>query len=355
MAKAPVTLRDGRGQAVVLPWLDALFERLVEARFAQTLAHALLLSGPAGVGKDALAHALADAWLCEAEGVQASERPCGRCRGCGLTAVGNHPDLHRLVPAEGKATISVDQIRELSAELALKPHAGGSRVALITPAEGMTVSAQNSLLKTLEEPPSGAVLVLITHQLDALAPTIRSRCQQLSVAGPDPAQAQAWLADQGVEPTASAEALQLARQSPLAALQLVEDGFAEQASSLAEALGQIALGRAEPINVAGGWEKLDMQRILAWWQGALHAIAREGLASGAQGAEEGPETATSYRVLAAQGARWVAPSDLFEFADRLAEATLTLRGQANPRLLLEGLLIDWARVTRPARTRRKPT
>ncbi|MEM9384952.1 MAG: DNA polymerase III subunit delta' [Pseudomonadota bacterium] len=353
MASGFVNLPDGQGQRVALPWLDDLYLRLVGARFAQTLAHALLLSGPIGIGKNALAHALADAWLCEAEGVDASARPCGRCRGCGLTAVGNHPDLQRLVPAEGKATISVDQVRELSAELALKPHAGGSRVALITPAEGMTISAQNSLLKTLEEPPSGAVLVLITHQADALAPTIRSRCQQVSVAGPGGLQARSWLAERGVDVGASTEALQLARQSPLAALRLVEDGFAEQAADLAEALGQIALGKAEPISVAGRWEKLDIGRIVNWWQGALHAIAREGLV--AAGEDNASEMATSYRVLAAQGARWVAASDLFGFSDRLAEATLTLRGQANQRLLLEGLLIDWARVTRPARTRRRPS
>ena len=348
MAEGFVSHRDGQGGGVPLPWLDAMFLRLVEARFDQSLAHALMLTGPAGVGKDLLARRLADAWLCEAPDLPAEARPCGACRGCGLTAAGNHPDLHRLEPAEGKSAISVDQIRGLSTELALKSHAGGSRVALITPAEAMTISAQNSLLKTLEEPPSGAIAVLITHQADALAPTIRSRCQQLTVTGPDTDQAQRWLVDQGVAAPEAAEALQLARQSPLAALKLIEDGFPQQAAALAEVLGQIALGRAEPVSVAGKWEKHDLNRTIGWWQGAMHAIARAALAQSQDG-----DIAGSHRELAEQGARWIAASDVFAFTDRLGEAAMTLRGQANPRLLLEGLLIDWARITRPARARRK--
>ncbi|MEO0973626.1 MAG: DNA polymerase III subunit delta', partial [Pseudomonadota bacterium] len=333
-----------------LHWLDGLYARLVRARYEQTLAHGLLLSGAAGIGKRVLANALAKAWLCEAGPGPAEQRPCGQCRGCGLTRVGNHPDLHLLAPAEGKSSISVDQVRELSGELVLRPHAGGHRVALVVPAQLMTLSAQNSLLKTLEEPPAGTVLVLVADEIDSLAPTIRSRCQHLAVPAPDAVACEAWLSEHGVPSAQAREALALARQAPLAALGLSQEGFVERVGTLTEDLVQIAHGRAEPVAVAGRWEKHDPHRVVDWWQGAMHALAERVLAV-PPAAHATPSA--SQRQLADEGAAWVAAVGLFGFVDRLHEASAILRGQSNPRLLLEGLLIDWAALTRSARIRRR--
>ena len=146
------------------------------------LPHALLLAGPTGVGKTTLALDLAAALLCVND--DHSIRPCRTCRACRALAHGNHPDLHRLAPVGPGAVIPIgggDQrgVRDLVAELALLPVEGGARVAVIEAAERMTEDAQSALLKTLEEPPAGAVLMLCAEDDERLLPTIRSRCVRI--------------------------------------------------------------------------------------------------------------------------------------------------------------------------------
>jgi len=152
------------------------------AMLAAGLPHALLLAGPTGVGKTTLALDLAAALLCV--NPDRSIRPCRECRGCRAVEHGNHPDLHRLAPVGAGAVIPIgggDQrgVRDLVRELALLPVEGGARVAVVEGAERMTEDAQSALLKTLEEPPSGTVVILCAEDDERLLPTIRSRCVRL--------------------------------------------------------------------------------------------------------------------------------------------------------------------------------
>ena len=145
------------------------------------LAHAFVFAGPAGVGKRATALALARSVLCP-------EKPgagCGTCIDCRLVGAGSHPDLflEDLAAAQAErptaSMLSIDQIRRVCASLALRPARGTRKVGIVDQAERLTAEAQNALLKTLEEPRGSATLVLVTSNLDALLPTIRSRCQRL--------------------------------------------------------------------------------------------------------------------------------------------------------------------------------
>jgi len=152
------------------------------AMLAAGLPHALLLAGPTGVGKTTLALDLAAALLCV--NPDRSIRPCRECRGCRAVEHGNHPDLHRLAPVGAGAVIPIgggDQrgVRDLVHELALLPVEGGARVAVVEGAERMTEDAQSALLKTLEEPPAGTVVILCAEDDERLLPTIRSRCVRL--------------------------------------------------------------------------------------------------------------------------------------------------------------------------------
>jgi DNA polymerase-3 subunit delta' len=146
--------------------------------------HAVLLSGPAGVGKTTLALDLAAGLLCTAG--DRAQRPCRACRGCRMVASGGHPDLHRLGPEGPGAQIviggrdaKVRGIRDLAEDLSLMPMEGGARVALITSAQRMNDDAQGALLKTLEEPPAGVTLILCADDEDRLLPTVRSRCARI--------------------------------------------------------------------------------------------------------------------------------------------------------------------------------
>ncbi|MCS6945951.1 MAG: DNA polymerase III subunit delta' [Sutterellaceae bacterium] len=223
-----------------LPWHAAHWHELQALRARH--AHAILLHGPAGVGKKGLALDLAAAVLCEAPVEEG--RACGRCAGCILTARRNHPDLRIVVPdrlawlrpedidvdreeelptrgteeASGRPSgeISIDDVRALVALLDLTTHRGGYRVVVLTPAEAMTAEAANALLKMLEEPPPRTLFILTSDQLDEVLPTVISRCMLVRVGLPPQAVALPWLRAHGVED--AAQALAEVGGAPLLAL-----------------------------------------------------------------------------------------------------------------------------------------
>lgn len=204
--------------APVLPWL---VEPLAKA-LARPQGHALMVSGPSGVGQFELALALAHAWLCEAPAT--GQGACGVCPACRLVAAHSHPDLLVLLPealrealgwgaadaGEGAATdkaskakpskeIKVEAVRGAVGFAQSTSARGRGKVVVVFPAEQMNGIAANALLKTLEEPPGTARFVLATEAPDALLPTIRSRCQALPLALPEATAAAAWLTGQGVQ------------------------------------------------------------------------------------------------------------------------------------------------------------
>src|SRR5215471_3446855 len=165
-----------------LPWHDSAIARLHSAWEQRRWPHALLIHGAEGLGKGSLARWIARAVLCERAGDDF--RPCGACTSCALFNANTHPDLQEIAPDEDKQSISVDQIRDASANLALTSYRQGYKVAIIEPAHQMTTAAANSLLKTLEEPSPRTLLILLTSRPAALLPTVRSRCQHLAIRAP---------------------------------------------------------------------------------------------------------------------------------------------------------------------------
>jgi len=259
------------------PWNEAVLQSLKKAR--ERLPHALLIHGPRGVGKLALAEHFAQLLLCEHTDPKA--RPCGRCDPCRWYLAGNHPDFRRVEPealakvppAESEAAeegseapsrrtkqpsivITVEQVRVLADFLNLRSHRGALRVALVHPAEDLYPNAANALLKSLEEPPLGAIFVLVSHRPARLLPTVRSRCVAVPVPIPPSDVALRWLASQGVEKAdrwlafaggAPLQAVQYAGEAPgwerlLKSPQPVDDR--ESLERLAEALQKIAYDRA---------------------------------------------------------------------------------------------------------------
>ena len=140
------------------------------------LHHAYLFAGPEGVGKRTLALALAKAIHC-AERV---DDFCGQCANCARIEDGNHPDVRTIEPLAGKKEISIQQIREIEKQLNFRSFSGRKKIAVLDPATLMNLSAQNALLKTLEEPPQDSLLVLVATNTGGLLPTLRSRCLRLS-------------------------------------------------------------------------------------------------------------------------------------------------------------------------------
>lgn len=146
--------------------------QLARAVADDRVAHAYLISGAAHIGKHTLARALALALNCSAQA-----RPCGRCRACTLINASKHPDVQFIAP-DGRS-LKIDQVRVLEHDLALRPVEARYRVAVLDQFETATLEAQNALLKTLEEPPDYAVLILVAADPELLLPTIVSRCQSI--------------------------------------------------------------------------------------------------------------------------------------------------------------------------------
>jgi len=197
-----------------LPWLEAPLRQALQRQRA----HALLLQAAPGVGALEFMMSLAQAWLCEAADIAP---PCGRCGSCRLLQSGTHPDLHPLLPESQRAAlgwagadedagesgkarkkpsrqIRIDDVRAAIDWVVQSSSRGRAKVLLLHPAEAMNLQAASALLKTLEEPPGQARLLLSTGDEARLLPTVRSRCQRIRLAGPTPEQASGWLAEQGV-------------------------------------------------------------------------------------------------------------------------------------------------------------
>lgn len=186
------------------------------AALLDRLPHALLLHGAHGVGKLALAERFAQLLVCEKR--KQRTQPCGACEGCRWFLAGNHPDIRFLEPetlartqvaadegeepapkgAKASNQIKIEQARNLRDFVNVVSHRGGNRVVIVHPAEDMNTATANSLLKILEEPPPGAVFLLVSHRPARLLPTIRSRCVPVPVPVPDPKAAADWLGKQGV-------------------------------------------------------------------------------------------------------------------------------------------------------------
>ena len=225
-----------------------LLELMAAAIGRGTLPPSLIFDGPGGVGKRRAAVALAQAVNClqpvrlaDLGGVDA----CGVCSSCKRIARGVHADVLLIEPGE-TGSIKVDQAREAIERSAYRPFEGRRRVVIVDEADAMVAEAQNALLKTLEEPPSGSMFVLVTSRPDMLLPTVRSRCQRLRFGRLSPGDVAAVLiGSHGFDPGAAHAAASVADGSIGAALEGGSDDFAD-ARDAAVRLLQAAAASKDP-------------------------------------------------------------------------------------------------------------
>jgi DNA polymerase-3 subunit delta' len=290
----------------------------------------VLLYGAPGVGKRDFAGRLAETLLCahpDAEGNR-----CGRCKSCLLLAAGMHPDLLLVQPAEDSKYVTVDQVRAIAAFLALRPHTAARKVVILHPADAMNINAANSLLKVLEEPPLGSVLLLVSDQPTRLPVTIRSRCAQLACQLPTVSEAVRWLQGKGIDAEDAGALLELAGGAPLRAQELAQDQFLEQDRLLRREVQELREQGADPITCAARWKTVGTQRCLAWWhRWVSHEIkSRMEVAYGSS----------------ALDANAIQLKRLYELFDVIAEARRALTGPVDELLTLEDLLVRWSRLQR---------
>lgn len=284
---------DGR-----LPWLEPLQRALDSALQSDRVGHALLLQVSPGLGGEWLATWLAARLFCtqlrEREytvGAAPLRSPCGECLACRRVQTDEQPDLMVLRPIEDSREIRIDQVRELLSELTLTSHAGGRKLAIITPADKLNRAAANALLKTLEEPTSGSLLVLVTGEPSRLPVTVLSRCTRLQRPPPSSAELLEWLQQHTGGQKADWEAvLQVLGAKPLEAMTADTHALAQLQRDTVRALEQAAAGSLDPVETAESWGKDDYALrvvcIESWLIGRIRAWARGsggGLGGGPSG------------------------------------------------------------------------
>ncbi len=323
----------------IYPWQKGDWARLVELRKGP--AHGLLFKGSQGIGKFDLAINYAQSLLCQSP--DQSNFACGKCPSCHWFEQGTHPDFRLLQPEilslDGEETesgkkpsrqISVEQIRGLADFFGMTAHQGGRRVVVIHPAETMNPNAANALLKNLEEPPPGLLLILVSHKPQQLLPTILSRCLAFALTAPDTASATRWLAEQGVRNPA--EALAVSGFAPLQAARLDEQLGSEErdrllrGARLPEALDVFALAEA--------LQKTDQVLVVQWLQQWCYDLSSMKLA-GKLRYHPGEEAAINKLV------GRVTPLNLARLQKYLQTAKREARHTLNPRLFFESLFFAY--------------
>lgn len=320
--------------ALPYPWQQGLWQNLVGLHEAGRLPHALMLAGPAGIGKTPLAQSLMQLVLCEAP---ISSLACGKCKSCGLNRAGTHPDFTALYPEESGKAIKVDAIREAAIKLTKTAQISEYKVVVLAPADAMNTNAANALLKTLEEPADKTLLILVTDSVNAVLPTIRSRCQIKSLAIPPVDDSLKWLSPLVVGAQYTAEdLLEAARGAPLTALALLTgDGLEVRAGWLSD-LSRVSTGQADALSVASNWYNTDMIQLLNWFAAWLHDVACWKAGVDTPIIESLDSTFTKHLEN-------ISESLLHRYVEKLLHSKRLLLSGANPnkQLMAEEILLDW--------------
>lgn len=327
------------------PWQQDEWQQLCARINAGRLPHALMLTGPTGIGKRHLALALAQRLLCETPVV---DTPCGKCRGCLLNSAQTHPDLLWLTPEEEGKAIKVDQVRELSETLAKTAQQGGYKLVILAPAEAMNTNAANALLKSLEEPAANTLLILLSANPSSVLPTIRSRCQLWPMALPPREQVLHWLKPLLAGQSVAAETLvDAAEGAPLKALSYLESDVLEQRTQWLDQLGHLSLGHLSAIEVAAQWQNTQVTQLLEWFLSLVQGVVRWQLGVADARIQGWPE-ALREQLLALD------PALVHRYLEKLMHTRRLWLSSANPnkQLLLEELLLDWSALLRAGKARK---
>ncbi len=360
---------------------DRILERFRRAAAKGRLSGSFLFVGPAGVGKAAFAHKLAQALLCQNR-AEALLDPCNACTGCQLVLAGSHPDLHLVRKPPDKSFIPLElfvgerehRMREgLIYELSLKPFLGGRKIAIIDDADYLHAESANCLLKTLEEPPPQTLIILIGTSPARQLPTIRSRCQLVRFQPLEPHMVQEILLREGVvsDPIQARRVALLCEGSLERARQLADPqlwafrktlwsalsqsrmdplGLAEQVWGQVESAGAEAADRRQRLRILVGMAAEYYRQVLYQQSGLSHptglaAPAKAKARSKKNDLEEGEEQILFDPVELQALHAWTASLDIAaDCLDRCLEAAAEIDRNVNLALFTEAWLVELAQL-----------
>jgi DNA polymerase-3 subunit delta' len=320
---------------------DRVVRGLRAALAADRPAHAYLITGPVGVGKATLAHVLTASLVCDA---RRDGDACGVCAQCTRVDAGTHPDVRVVTREEDRRDIRTEQAREVTRWLTLRPLMAARKVAVIDDAECLNEHGQNALLKTLEEPPGAAVLLLLAAHASLLLPTVRSRCQRVGLDPLPPALLDRLLADRGVAADVRATVVPRAEGSPGRAVALLDDPRGDARVRMLTALGRLGGEAAHELSAVAqalGREDADvaLETALSWYRDLLALAVDE-----AEGTLRNVDALPALRAVAAHT---TVPAVLGAL-ETVCDTIRAIEQNANRVLALETMLLTLRRLERAA-------
>lgn len=327
---------------------ERALESIERAVLSDSPAHAYLFCGPESVGKLHAAFEFAAALNCRED-----VRPCGVCRSCADTLAGRHPDVELVAPrglcdeSEHKdhadsRDLRICQVRRLERILSLTPYGGGRRVAIVEAADTLRAEAANAFLKTLEEPPEGALLILVASHEDDLPDTVLSRCQRVAFQRLDRKTLVSALQERGAEAALAERIAALAGgRAGWAFRALADESLLSDRKEVLDTAVRVAHGgRYERFAWARGAEDRSLggrehyQRELDFWEGWWRDILSVGA-----GANDGITNVDRQSVLE-QESRLYSPIDVVRFLRSVEKTRGYLKENVDPQLALENLVLD---------------
>lgn len=338
---------SSRNNSQLYPWHQQSWERFRIARQSDHLAHALLISGQEHTGKSDFANRMVKSLLCEtsqsAKTHNTKQTPkidaCNQCRSCKTFEADSNPDYLHIKLLEDKQQISIDQIRAMNAFLNLSRSFNAYQVVLISDAERMNQNAANSLLKSLEEPAENSVIILVTSQLSAMLPTIKSRCQMMHLPMPDKQQSIDWLQSQTGKLSEFKEELEISHNRPLAALK-VDDEFIQKREMLLEDIVNVIQEKSAITEVAKKWQKHDREVLLDWQIGWLYQLLRMPPRAGNH-TDDTVNSTSQKSVNMVTLKDFILDHQLWEIYDQLLKQKQLVHTSVNPLIFLENMLSLW--------------
>ncbi len=246
-----------------LPWQQQPWQKFQQAFLQNKLHHAWIIEANENYAVDIFTEALMQLVNCQQ---LENNNPCKHCNSCQQITNGNYADVYRLNVLDKKTRIGVDQIREVNTALTKKAYSGGYRVVVVEQAELMNAASANAFLKTLEEPGEKTLTLLQTGFPSRLLPTLRSRCQQISLTHASQSELRNWLLQSHPSKEDSIdEALKAASFQPLLAVQFLEGDLLQQRSNVFANLDQLLQGQSTLQQFEQN-NTMEHEQLLGWFE-----------------------------------------------------------------------------------------
>ena len=309
-------------EQVPYPWQHDAWQNWQGYLSQGKVPHAVLVHGRSGCGIEDFTLKICCSLLCSEDNIP---KPCLKCNGCRLFLSGNHPDI--LVIEAEQEQIKVEQVRKAIDFLQLSRHYLSHKIVLFKEVDNLNYAATNSLLKTLEEPPAESVILMTCRQPSTLTATIRSRCHRIYIKEPT-TDATAWLAEhRSISEEEAKQKLMLADDGPLSLLN--EDSDNKDKSLFYDELDQWINRRITTLDFVEHWCDKSAVEIQQWLLGYLHRIVLERAKNISDNQDNTALTESNLSNL------------LYWLYQRQIARCRLAKQNINPRLLLEGSLMEW--------------